>query len=167
MATLKKILGSTIQVLDDDPVNYAGSWSSGGAMNTARRDLASVGIQTASLGTGGYISTYSALNESYNGSAWSETTDLSTAKRSMGSFGTYTAALITGGYGSPTPLATTETFNGSSWTETTDLNAARNRIANSGTTTSGLAYGGTPPNTGASEYWNGSFRIFEVSKKRK
>ena len=39
MATLKKILGSTIQVLDDDPVNYAGSWSSGGAMNTARRDF--------------------------------------------------------------------------------------------------------------------------------
>ena len=111
MTKYKEIRGIHIQSVATDPEPYAGSWTSGGAMNTARRDLASVGIQTASLGTGGYISTYSALNESYNVSAWTETTDLSTAKRSMGSFGTYTAALITGGYGSPTPLATTETFN--------------------------------------------------------
>ena len=34
MATLKEILGSTIQVLDDDPVEYAGSWSTGGNLNS-------------------------------------------------------------------------------------------------------------------------------------
>ena len=36
MATLKQIKGSAIQFLDADPVVYVGSWSSGGAMNTAR-----------------------------------------------------------------------------------------------------------------------------------
>ena len=36
MATLKEIKGTTIQFRDSDPEVYAGSWSSGGAMNTAR-----------------------------------------------------------------------------------------------------------------------------------
>ena len=53
MATLKKILGSTIQVLDDDPVEYAGSWSSGGSLNTARESVAGGGSKTAAFAAGG------------------------------------------------------------------------------------------------------------------
>ena len=39
MTTLKGLKGTAIQFLDADPVVYAGSWSSGGALNTARGEL--------------------------------------------------------------------------------------------------------------------------------
>ena len=76
MAGYKEIKGFQVQTRSEDPTPYAqaladnpygGTWSSGGAMNTARRDLSAAGIQTAALGIGGYISDYSALNENYNG----------------------------------------------------------------------------------------------------
>ena len=38
MATYKEIKGVTVQALDEDPVEFVGSWSSGGTMNTARTD---------------------------------------------------------------------------------------------------------------------------------
>ena len=34
MATYKEIKGVTVQALDDDPVVNAGSWSTGGDLNT-------------------------------------------------------------------------------------------------------------------------------------
>ena len=125
MAEYKEIKGFQVQTRSEDPTPYAqaladnpygGTWSSGGAMNTARRDLSAAGIQTAALGIGGYISDYSALNENYNGSSWTEVNDLNVAKRGLAGFGSSTAAIVAGGYGSPTPLATTESWNGSSWT---------------------------------------------------
>ena len=36
MATYKEIKGVTVQALDDDPVEFVGSWSSGGALNAGR-----------------------------------------------------------------------------------------------------------------------------------
>ena len=49
MATYKEIKGVTVQTRDSDPVVNAGSWSSGGSMNTARYGGARRGIQTAEL----------------------------------------------------------------------------------------------------------------------
>ncbi len=51
----KKLKGQMIQVTDTDPVVYAGAWSSGGAMNTARSELAGAGIQTAAIAFGGLV----------------------------------------------------------------------------------------------------------------
>jgi hypothetical protein len=62
----------------------AGTWSSGGALNTARGVGGSVGTQTAALVTGGQIHSISRCygeTESYNGSAWTEVADLNTARR--------------------------------------------------------------------------------------
>ena len=36
MTTLKNIKGTAIQFLDADPVEYVGTWASGGAINTGR-----------------------------------------------------------------------------------------------------------------------------------
>ena len=61
MANLKTFSGFPIQNLTSDPVPYAqaladnpyaGTWASGGAMNTARRDMAATGLQTAGLSVG-------------------------------------------------------------------------------------------------------------------
>ena len=47
MTTLKNLKGTAIQFLDADPVEYVGSWSAGGALNTARKGLSGFGTQTA------------------------------------------------------------------------------------------------------------------------
>ena len=77
----KKLKGQTIQVVDTDPVAYAGSWSSGGAINTPRAQIGGAGTQTSGLIFGGDTNPpasgrESALNESYNGTAWTEVADL-------------------------------------------------------------------------------------------
>ena len=82
MATLKQIKGTAIQFLDSDPVVYAGSWSSGGSLNTARGYLDGVGIQTAALGVSGYTTTNVAVVEQYNGTSWTEVGDVNTARES-------------------------------------------------------------------------------------
>ena len=67
MANYKDIQGFHVQNLTSDPTPYAqalsndpygGTWASGGAMNTARRDLSAAGIQTDALGIGAYIAHY-------------------------------------------------------------------------------------------------------------
>ena len=64
MANYKEIQGFPIQNLSSDPVPYAqelinnpyaGNWSSGGNMNTAKSIIAGAGIQTAALVFGGDI----------------------------------------------------------------------------------------------------------------
>ena len=49
MAKLKDIKGTNIQFLDSDPVVYVGSWSSGGALNTARNNMASMGVNAENV----------------------------------------------------------------------------------------------------------------------
>jgi len=139
-----------------------GSWASGGAMNTARRDGGASGTQTANLSFAGQASTQVANVESYNGSTWTETTDINSARRGVGGTGTQTAAMCVAGYTSPPTVdkGLTEIWNGSSWTEVADLNQIRHAVAAEGTTTAGLCSGGyvtSPAATSAlNESWNGS-----------
>ena len=77
MATYKEIKGVTVQTKDGDPDVFAGSWASGGSLNTARGELAGAGIQTAALAFGGDTpvtpgTSREANTESYNGSTWTE-----------------------------------------------------------------------------------------------
>ena len=53
MATYKEIKGVTLQTKDEDPVQNAGSWASGGSLNTSRSDFGGAGIQTSALAFGG------------------------------------------------------------------------------------------------------------------
>jgi len=52
-------------------VTSAGAWRTGGNMNTARRNLAAAGTQTAALGFGGRPPAV-AHSEEYNGVSWTE-----------------------------------------------------------------------------------------------
>ena len=170
MTTLKNLKGTAIQFLDADPVVYAGSWSSGGALNTATLRPGGVGTQTAALSIAGVVNpnTVSGKTESYNGTAWTELGDLNTT-RYIGNFvfGTQTAAIGAGGAttgpGTPT-VAVVEQWNGSAWTEVGDLNKTKAQGGGSGTTSGGLIFGGftfpgAPPTyvvLAETETWNGS-----------
>jgi hypothetical protein len=115
-------------------VPVAGSFSSGGNLNTSRAQLASAGIQTAAVAFGGISS---AASESYNGTSWTTTPSMNTARRTLqGSAGTQTAALAFGGFPNS---AATELYNGSSWTTVNSLNTSRHFLGGAGISTAALA----------------------------
>ena len=107
MTTYKEVKGATIQTLDSDPVVNAGSWASGGNMNTARELFASAGtVHTAALASAGYNGSTNVNNvEQYNGTSWTEVAEVNTARYYLTGFGSSTAAIACGG----TPPVTTKT----------------------------------------------------------
>ena len=139
-----------------------GTWASGGALNTARGELAGAGTQTAALMFGGAdaSSNKETETESYDGSAYTEVADINTGRNLLGSSGTTnTASLAFGGdVGGGSTTANTESWNGSSWTEVNDLNSSRESVAGFGSSTAALASGGKPPPSAAAitEQWNGT-----------
>ena len=136
----------------------AGSWASGGTMNTARRRVGAAGTLTAAIAFGGSGDPPVRANaETYNGTAWTEVGDLNTAKEAMGpsSKGSQTAALAAGG----NPITTTnELWDGSSWTEVGDINTGREGLGGGGTSTAAFVAGGTTATARVtvSETWDGS-----------
>jgi len=167
MSEYKGIKGFQVTTRTEDPVPfaqaiannpYAGSWSSGGDLNTGRRSVAAVGTQTANLIAGG-DPPVRANAEQYNGSSWTEVGDLNTARTRLGGAGTYTASIAFGGGTGPSNYnASNESWDGSSWTEVGDLNTGRQYIVGVGSSnTAAIGFGGdTPSDTGATETWNGS-----------
>ena len=157
---------STEQVLKGFTSNPAGSWSSGGNVNTARYVSGGSGTQTAALMIAGATAPPNvkrAYTESYNGTSWTEVNDLNTARNGVGpnSSGTSTATLIAGGEQPASPYAlyaNSELWNGSYWTEVNDINTARHQRGHSGTSTLALAFGGAPipAAAGKTEDWNGA-----------
>ena len=159
MAKLKQIKGTRIQFRATDPVLYAGTWSSGGTLNTTRQQAANgrTGIQTAGIATGGQASSsYYAQTEQYNGTAWSEINDLTTARKSLASCATSYTALVVAGGGEPAVSSKTENFNGTCWSEVNDLVQARQQFSGCGTQTAGLVFGGNPGSSALTESWNGT-----------
>ena len=131
MSEYKGIKGFQVQTRTDDPIPYAqaladnpyaGTWSSGGSLNTTRRNLVGIGPGTAALGFGGYSTTVVANNESYNGTSWTELADLNTARGQLGgaNHGSQTAGLAFGGETATARVGVTESWNGSAWTEVAD-----------------------------------------------
>jgi hypothetical protein len=137
---------------------YDGStWTSNPTgLNTVRRDLGGVGIQTAALAFGG-TSSPTAVTESYDGSTWtSNPTGLNTGRAGLVGAGTQTAALAIGG-----PSAVVESWDGSTWTNGPSLNFQLDGGSGaSGTQTNALTFGGRkPPGTtlvSSSEQYDGS-----------
>jgi len=139
MATYKGTKGFTVQILADDPTSEdtvgllffnstdnefkyvrpggisAGTWASGGNINTARQQNAGCGIQTAGLCVGGESGpppfAARAFSEEYNGSSWTEGNDLNTARAFLTVLGLQTAALAVGGYDPSAGLGVVESYN--------------------------------------------------------
>ena len=84
MAEYKAIHGTLFQHKTSDPLETGianATWASGGALNTARSELAGAGIQTAAVAFGGLVyPPRVGNNELYDGSSWTEVGDLNTAR---------------------------------------------------------------------------------------
>ena len=160
MATYKEIKGVTVQTKDEDPVVNAGSWSSGGSLNTARYRGGSSGTTTAGLVYTGRTPTYVGNTESYNGTSWTEVNDVNNNSYAGGGSpaGSYTAAIKSSGKSGPSSFQTnTEIWDGTNWTEVNNNNTARDGIMGAGTSTSNIIAGGqTPPNQVIAESWDGT-----------
>ncbi len=169
MSKYKEIKGFKVQTLASDTaasVAATGSWSSSGALNTARTGGGLAGSLTAGLYFGGNTPPSSQLTETYNGTSWSEVNDMTeTARDQMYGFGTQTAAISAAGVTGATGLKSklVESWDGTSWTAGTDNNTARQAGGSAGKAqNAGLIYGGKdgsgPGNTdnADTESWNGS-----------
>ena len=132
-------------------------FSSGGALNTARRQTSGCGLQTAALCVGGYTTANAANVEEYNGTSWSEQNDIPGVYRNGSTFGTQTAALYVGGYSAPVPNSTSiQIYDGTNWTTSpATLGTGGNAISSTGTSTAGLVFGGSN-RLNLTEEWNGS-----------
>ena len=167
MATYKEIKGVTVQALDEDPVENAGSWSSGADTNTNRYSGVGYGLTNSAAGVvGGYDgSNPTANNEYYDGSSWSEQANLNTARAYMGGSGSQTSSLIFAGDARPAnptvPVTNVESWNGSAWSETTEMNTSVAEgygagISNSAIISAGGRITPYPTTTNQVESWNGS-----------
>ena len=177
MAEYKGIKGFNVQTRSSDPTDgtvgdfyynsatgeykniksglASGSWSSGSALNTARDNMASIGVSSdAALAAGGSPGSKDNV-EKYDGTSWTEVNEINTARPyAQGQFGTYTSGIISGG---PSSNTATESWNGSSWSETTEINTGRAGAAGAGASnTSGVIFGGDSPTKALTELWNGS-----------
>tara|TARA_Y100001937_G_scaffold50275_1_gene69932 strand:+ start:143 stop:1126 length:984 start_codon:yes stop_codon:yes gene_type:complete len=126
------------------------SWTGTGAMTFAGRDFSGgcVGIQTAALQIGGFISpgNLSATMQYYDGSSWTnipQTFPTAPNTSGMASCGTQTAALSAGG---PSGQTVSLSWDGSSWTSTPSLNIGASAAVHRGTSTDSLFMTGHPAN---------------------
>ena len=135
------------------------TWSSGGALITARYRLAGGGqsTQNSSIVFGGRTPTIVTCTEEYNGTAWSAQTGLILARSILAGAGSEPAALAFGGYTPGSPSRTeTEEYNGSAWGAGGALIAGRSKLSGNGTQNDALATGGESPNTNKTEEYNGT-----------
>ena len=121
-------------------------------MSTARSSIGGCGLQTATLGFGGYINSptpNTALTEEYDGTSWTAGGSLNTARKQAAGAGTQTLGLAFGGTDAPSGgvLASTEEYNGTSWSNTSSMSSARGQLEGDGTRAAALAFMGTSPGT--------------------
>ncbi|MCP3681534.1 MAG: hypothetical protein GY861_02495 [bacterium] len=168
MAAYKTLKGQSIRQVAQDPTNpligeiwynttsgslkvyrnIGAAISSGGNLNTGRRNLAGTGTQTAGLAIAGGPTSIANVEE-YNGTAWSEETDIPQATQQICGAGTQTATAAFGGQVVP-PFgdiqAETYEYDGSSWTNGGNMGTGRYNGGGCGTQTAALATGGTTVN---------------------
>ena len=136
-------------------VKVAGSWSTGGDLNSARAAArVATGTQTAALIAGGGPPDIDDT-ETYDGSSWTEVNDLNTARAAGSSVGTTAAALHISGDVGGSLQDVVESYDGTNWTEIADINTARRDEGRAGTSTAALIFGG-PPGSAIVESWNGT-----------
>ena len=142
--------GSTAPVANVEEFNESSfvftsaAFSSGGALNQARYQMAGAGTLTAGLAFGGYGPAETGKTEEYNGTAFSEQNDMGTARYEMANGnGTQTAALCTAGRTDTAhgggAQAFVEEYDGTSWSEVNNLPTNRVAHGSCGTQTAALA----------------------------
>jgi hypothetical protein len=140
------------------------SWTGVGAMTFAGRDFTGggVGIQTAALQVGGFISpgNYSAVMQEYNGTSWSNIPQTFPTGPNTGGFascGTQTACLSSGG---PSGATATLSWDGSSWTTENSLGIGASGAVQRGTVSDAIMATGhpaSPPTYGVEiQTWDGT-----------
>jgi len=148
---------STANVANSEEYNGS-AWTNTPSLNTARRTVqGNAGTLTAALAFGGLPTT--GATELYDGSTWtSNPTGLNTARWNLAGCGLQTAALAISGQSATANVADVEEFDGTTWTTNpVGVNTAREGPNGVGTQTAALAFGGLlPPQTAATELWNGS-----------
>ena len=124
-STTKKIRGAKLP---------AGTWATGGNVNTGGQSGGGCGLQTAAIFVGRYTNLGNLTNvELYDGTSWTESpASHSVVGREHAAVGTQTAAIKFGGKTPPNRFANAETWNGSTWTEVGDMNTARSHHGASG-----------------------------------
>jgi len=125
----------------DIKLYFAGAWTSGGNLGTARQALAGAGTLAAGLCFGGNSGAASNVTEEYNGTAWSGGGNLGTARERLAGAGTQSAGLSFGGW-TGANSAVTEEYDGAAWAGGGNLNTARRYLAGCGTQSAGLSMGG-------------------------
>ena len=166
MATYKGIKGVKVQTKATDPtaseaagtvwynstspvaLKYgtegAGTWATGGALNTPRYSAVGAGVDVpTSIIFAGAIPA-KGDTEKYDGSTWTEVNNLTSARYSSAGCGTQPAALsFAGNPGSPSAGSTvTEEWNDTSWIAQNGLNTGRIAPHGSGIQTAALCIGG-------------------------
>ena len=132
----------------------AGTWASGGNLNTGGyRICGGAGIQTAGLMVG-RATPNKANVESYDGASWTEEADVSSAAADAATTGLQTAAMTVG----RSPYSNdVENFDGSSWTEGPNLPYSVERASLAGIQTAALLVTGrNPSNINTVSEWDGS-----------
>jgi len=146
------------------------SWTSTGAMNTARRLLSGAGISTAALAYGGNSGSPITATEEFDTSSWTTSAaTLSTGRAEAAGGGTATNAIMYGGSPNPTPLEEynkgTTVITAAAWSANPALSySVDGNLAGSGSLTSAVAAGGynAPAGPGLVSYvasaatWNGT-----------
>ena len=159
MATYSTIKGFQVQSLATDPYEAAveaGTWASGGTLNTGRAYGQGFGTQTAAVYAGGYSGSLGAATEKYNGASWSANPNPMTDGRQYGgSCGIETAGLVFGGE-NPSQTDNSEEFDGSTWVEGSNMNNSSAKMAGAGIQTAAISMSGLSPDKLQTEEYNGA-----------
>jgi hypothetical protein len=134
-------------------------WTAGGNTNTARRQGAGFGIQTAAVKTAGYDGSSPSndnTSEEYNGTAWTTGNNVNPQRQGHAGAGTLTAGVIFGGTDG-TLLNKTEEYDGTNFSNVNNMNTARQNLSGAGSQTTSLAFGGSVPSaSNATEVYDGT-----------
>ena len=143
MSEYKEIHGSKVQYLSSDPTNpllgqiwynsttntlkgqvyvSSSSWATGGAMNTARRQVAGFGESpTTAVVVCGQNPPALANTEEYSGSSWTNVTANPQVRVKPFGTGTLTAGLVGGGESGPSSGTNSGEYDGTSWTNSATI----------------------------------------------
>jgi len=134
------------------------NWSAGGEANTAGGEFNGLaGTQTSALCVGGYVGSYNAESESYDGSSWSTSPANPSANQAHGSAtAASTSDYLLAGGATTSNYNTSYLFDGSSWASSVALSNVRFVGNLLGTTTDANFNSGNRFASNDSENWNGS-----------
>jgi len=182
MATYKGIKGIKVQSKASDPtaseadgtvwyntatsalkyaIAGAGTWASGGSLNTPKYGLVGAGTNAAAVVAGGRAPPDLNETETYDGTSWTEVANLN-VNRSFGASASSApapTAIVFGGIdGYPSTVHDkTEKWDGTSWTEVNNLNTGRTYPGGAGASnTNALCMAGDVSPSQQVESWDGT-----------